>query len=151
MTFCAAALRFLPEADSAEGVIRTAGRYRRGCSSSGRAPPCQGGGSEFEPRHPLHSGAGFVCLLRFFIETGHPAGFAAIRCSRPAGRCIPRWKRPTGAVPFCLASRSWWMVRHTLRTPSVLSKPPCLRPQIPPRRSPVVSSVQKKSYHRMPS
>ena len=25
----------------------------RGCSSSGRAPPCQGGGSEFEPRHPL--------------------------------------------------------------------------------------------------
>ena len=27
---------------------------RRGCSSSGRAPPCQGGGSEFEPRHPLH-------------------------------------------------------------------------------------------------
>ena len=25
-----------------------------GFSSSGRAPPCQGGGSEFEPRHPLH-------------------------------------------------------------------------------------------------
>ena len=25
------------------------------CSSSGRAPPCQGGGSEFEPRNPLHS------------------------------------------------------------------------------------------------
>ena len=24
-----------------------------GCSSSGRAPPCQGGGSEFEPRQPL--------------------------------------------------------------------------------------------------
>ncbi len=26
------------------------------CSSSGRAPPCQGGGSEFEPRHSLHVG-----------------------------------------------------------------------------------------------
>ena len=26
-----------------------------GLSSSGRAPPCQGGGSEFEPRRPLHS------------------------------------------------------------------------------------------------
>ena len=26
-----------------------------GFSSSGRAPPCQGGGSEFEPRHPLQS------------------------------------------------------------------------------------------------
>ena len=24
-----------------------------GLSSSGRAPPCQGGGSEFEPRNPL--------------------------------------------------------------------------------------------------
>ena len=25
------------------------------CSSSGRAPPCQGGGSEFEPRHSLQT------------------------------------------------------------------------------------------------
>ena len=28
-----------------------------GFSSSGRAPPCQGGGSEFEPRNPLHEKA----------------------------------------------------------------------------------------------
>ena len=28
-----------------------------GFSSSGRAPPCQGGGSEFEPRNPLQYGA----------------------------------------------------------------------------------------------
>ena len=28
---------------------------RCGCSSSGRAPPCQGGGSGFEPRHPLQT------------------------------------------------------------------------------------------------
>ena len=28
-----------------------------GRSSSGRAPPCQGGGSEFEPRRPLQRGA----------------------------------------------------------------------------------------------
>ena len=27
--------------------------YLCGFSSSGRAPPCQGGGSEFEPRNPL--------------------------------------------------------------------------------------------------
>ena len=27
----------------------------RRCSSSGRAPPCQGGGSEFEPRHLLQT------------------------------------------------------------------------------------------------
>ena len=36
------------------GSIPTGGTIC-GCSSSGRAPPCQGGGSEFEPRHPLHS------------------------------------------------------------------------------------------------
>src|SRR5699024_10888284 len=29
-----------------------------GRSSSGRAPPCQGGGSEFEPRRPLQKRAG---------------------------------------------------------------------------------------------
>ncbi len=38
----AAAKRFRPEAPNICG-----------CSSSGRAPPCQGGGSEFEPRQPL--------------------------------------------------------------------------------------------------
>ena len=37
------------------GSIPTGGT-RCGCSSSGRAPPCQGGGSEFEPRHPLQNG-----------------------------------------------------------------------------------------------
>ena len=35
-------------------------RFICGRSSSGRAPPCQGGGSEFEPRRPLH----FFCSAR---------------------------------------------------------------------------------------
>ena len=34
------------------GSIPTGGT-KCGFSSSGRAPPCQGGGSEFEPRRPL--------------------------------------------------------------------------------------------------
>ena len=34
------------------GSIPTEGT-KRGFSSFGRAPPCQGGGSEFEPRNPL--------------------------------------------------------------------------------------------------
>ncbi len=38
------------------GSIPTGGT-RCGCSSSGRAPPCQGGGSEFEPRKPLQRGS----------------------------------------------------------------------------------------------
>ena len=51
-------VRFRPEApfDYAHisGSHKVPNREPRcGCSSSGRAPPCQGGGSEFEPRHPL--------------------------------------------------------------------------------------------------
>ena len=49
------------------GSIPTEGTIR-GFSSSGRAPPCQGGGSEFEPRNPLHKkekGA-FVIIRRLF-------------------------------------------------------------------------------------
>ena len=40
-----------------------------GRSSSGRAPPCQGGGSEFEPRRPLQTNskepvyAGFLLIM----------------------------------------------------------------------------------------
>ena len=37
-----------------------------GRSSSGRAPPCQGGGSEFEPRNPLH----------FYFRAAKNVGFA---------------------------------------------------------------------------
>src|SRR5207302_8003482 len=36
--------------ESLDIIIRS---YKRGCSSVGRAPPCQGGRREFEPRHPL--------------------------------------------------------------------------------------------------
>ena len=37
-----------------DGSIPSGGTSFCGFSSSGRAPPCQGGGSEFEPRNPLH-------------------------------------------------------------------------------------------------
>ena len=41
-----------------------------GCSSSGRAPPCQGGGSEFEPRHPLHKKKSrCICICFSFCYT----------------------------------------------------------------------------------
>ena len=39
------------------GSIPIGGTILCGRSSSGRAPPCQGGGSEFEPRNPLQYGA----------------------------------------------------------------------------------------------
>ena len=46
------------------GSIPTGGT-RCGCSSSGRAPPCQGGGSEFEPRHPLQTDKERACVPYF--------------------------------------------------------------------------------------
>ena len=49
-------------------VVRTE-TTKCGCSSSGRAPPCQGGGSEFEPRHPLHvSSRENRLLFSFFVQ-----------------------------------------------------------------------------------
>ena len=41
-----------------------------GFSSSGRAPPCQGGGSGFEPRHPLQSKILSHCGRIFLLYIG---------------------------------------------------------------------------------
>ena len=72
---------------------------RCGCSSSGRAPPCQGGGSEFEPRHPLH-----------FPITGHKA--RTISCNSPADCCS---RRLDGAKPLSLRSKDADEPRHPLQ------------------------------------
>ncbi len=55
-----------------------------GCSSSGRAPPCQGGGSEFEPRHPLHEKARTQSVRAFFREI-RPVDFAVRMPQMPDG------------------------------------------------------------------
>ena len=48
-------VRFRPEAPTKQSPGRAPSfQATCECSSSGRAPPCQGGGSEFEPRHSLH-------------------------------------------------------------------------------------------------
>ena len=52
----------------------------RGHSSSGRAPPCQGGGSEFEPRCPLQTDrslrrvACFLCFVLYAKELAASTG-----------------------------------------------------------------------------
>ena len=48
------------------------------CSSSGRAPPCQGGGSEFEPRHLLQNKR-TAKRLSFCFGFRRPAGGSTLR------------------------------------------------------------------------
>ena len=57
-----------------------------GRSSSGRAPPCQGGGSEFEPRRPLHL-CGSLAQL---------------------GEHLPYKQRVTGSSPVTSTCISFW-------------------------------------------
>ena len=57
----------------------------RGRSSSGRAPPCQGGGSEFEPRRPLQKAVdlkirSFFCILA--LPAARPAADAPPDCRK---------------------------------------------------------------------
>ena len=64
---------------------------RCGCSSSGRAPPCQGGGSECEPRHPLHkSRCESICffLCPFRLEHSNPTCRWQVGHRRSRRRCF---------------------------------------------------------------
>ena len=73
---------------------------RCGCSSSGRAPPCQGGGSEFEPRHPLHKDRFRKEAVFLFAHSGSKhqmqhAGGILLAAGRDGGHTIislPRGK-----------------------------------------------------------
>ena len=68
-----------------------------GCSSSGRAPPCQGGGSEFEPRQPLQS----VHLRKrvdFFVF--HRWVYAVFLCGNGAPARGQKDRQPTVFYPL---------------------------------------------------
>ena len=67
-----------------------------GFSSSGRAPPCQGGGSEFESRNPLQQKAQGIspCAFLFVVSlrktrTGQPARVATVRGTVAMPACVP--------------------------------------------------------------
>ena len=57
---------------------------RCGCSSSGRAPPCQGGGSEFEPRHPLQTDKERKCVPYFIRYRGQVVRQESAKLSFPS-------------------------------------------------------------------
>ena len=53
-----------------------------GLSSSGRAPPCQGGGSEFEPRSPLQTETGHpIWMPCFFVRRKELTASIRARCT----------------------------------------------------------------------
>ena len=67
-----------------------------GFSSSGRAPPCQGGGSEFESRNPLQQKAQGIspCAFLFVVSlrktrTGQSARVATVRGTVAVPACVP--------------------------------------------------------------
>ena len=79
-------------------------RYNQSCvcgrSSSGRARPCQGRGSEFEPRRPLHKkqdhplGGLVFCGANGirWLETGsNSPPDCCVSENRDSQRCTPRW------------------------------------------------------------
>ena len=84
------------------GSIPTGGT-RCGCSSSGRAPPCQGGGSEFEPRHPLQKVRN-VTMRSLFHMVPWPSGKARV-CKTlirqfKSGRYLQKKRTPNGVRFF---------------------------------------------------
>ena len=79
-----------------------------GRSSSGRAPPCQGGGSEFEPRRPLQTNskepvyAGFLLIMVTW-----PSGKARV-CKTlihqfKSGRHLQKFPEAAASGIFCFA------------------------------------------------
>ena len=78
------------------------------CSSSGRAPPCQGGGSEFEPRHSLHfkKHPGQPVLAGMFFANSLPPPVRAPRAREIRGAGSPR-------IPFA-GCDSEFEPRHSL-------------------------------------
>ena len=72
-----------------------------GFSSSGRAPPCQGGGSEFEPRHSLQKGRHdlWSCLPFWVPAALRPAPFGIPML----GRSKFALRRPAEQVPGAFA------------------------------------------------
>ena len=79
---------------------------RCGCSSSGRAPPCQGGGSEFEPRHPLQKKDKPENGLSFFVFW-HLSSLPLVSKGRWHGEAVPEGIRTSVTGGIQPLQQSW--------------------------------------------
>ncbi len=101
-----------------------------GCSSSGRAPPCQGGGSEFEPRHPLQKNKERIAFLVSY-PVPWPSGKAKVcKTFTPqfkSGRHLQKKALAKASAFFNDSSAAWiceqiWFIRFFRRE---RARPPC--------------------------
>ena len=75
-----------------------------GRSSSGRAPPCQGGGSEFEPRRPLHLCGSLAQLGEHLpykqrVSGSSPIRVASSECQRFAWQSCTQDRQANAEIP----------------------------------------------------
>ena len=146
----------------------TSSRLLCGCSSVGRAPPCQGGRREFESLRPLHFDgnpdtsvvSGFlVSIFRGLVRTktalceNKDADHAEVSASRRTGRaCLPRSfllhgaARPNRSRALPLGDALPTPERTNLRPPEVLC---CfLRPAaLPSIRAPRLRCSTRPASH----
>ena len=96
-------VRFRPEAPTKQSPGRAPPfQATCECSSSGRAPPCQGGGSEFEPRHSLHF-LEQLCSIRCHSQVVRQSSAKAPLPSSNLGGTSKTKGHPKGC-PFVLGS-----------------------------------------------
>jgi hypothetical protein len=90
-------------------LLSLSGRVKCGHSSSGRAPPCQGGGSEFESRWPLQTSE-----IVFIATCGARAAYPLFRRFLPQPNKITNFvRRETmkGESLFCSFCASPYLPR----------------------------------------
>ena len=100
-------------------AIRNAAK-KCGFSSSGRAPPCQGGGSEFEPRNPLHFCP--ACANRVSAADsalcGCPEASVLFGSLAQLGEHLPYKQRVSGSIPLTPIVR-----KYRSRSVAVITSP----------------------------
>ena len=121
-------VRFRPEAPTKQSPGKGSFPFQATCecSSSGRAPPCQGGGSEFEPRHSLQKRRSDVSQAFFFgirklfqcspeVNSGCAKVFAS-----GENTCTAHLRRPALRGPMvwrctCLGISPFFLIPKTAR------------------------------------
>ena len=137
-------VRFRPEAPTKQSPGRAPPfQATCECSSSGRAPPCQGGGSEFEPRHSLHF-LEQLCSIRCHSQVVRQSSAKAPLPSSNLGGTSKTKGHPKGC-PFVLG-----FDRRRRSPPFGISMLGVGKAAPAPRFSPAVKTLVRRTRARRP-